>query len=639
MATMSASKVAAVLGISPYTGPFTLWQQMAGNVPPEGDSMAFRRGHYLEPAVAAWFADEHPDWTIATTGTWTSATNPRHMASPDRLVHLAPGKIDPTTTELLEIKSTVKGYEWGTPGTDQVPDYYWVQALWQLDVTGLDRCHFGVIGPFLEFTAYVVDYDPVAAKIIRDEVDAFLTSLDARTPPPIDLHPGSLGTVQAMNPGLTGDIVEIPVTIAKTYAAARQAAKDAAAAETAAKALVGDHIGEAKAGACHGITVVTRRPAKAGANPSIYPGQQLDAVLALSDDPTTEVVAAESPLVTQLEATLAQESMAAALREANESWAADEAMLTGAPAGDPLSAAVAEADAADAPRRQALIDAATAAQDAGASGPTPSAPGQGEVANPPATSPTDPTHISTTLATLADQLLHKRRTWMLERFTAVAHIEGAQTYTAHHWPTNVPTNPDAWTHDHIGALIELADHLETFGDAAYPPPDPAAPNAAATIAAHATALPAPPAEPARPDEGTWIDRAYTTQLLERANQLTDTAKATAKTWTDEAAGHHAAFGTIDPGTGRWSQRCLAINTAIVELVTAIDDEHELVDASTRQLLSHTLGTDLRADWPTGAVLGSLTIAQAQLLANLATGFAQGDEQATALVAAAFTRAA
>ena len=74
---MSASKIAAVVGLSPYQSRYSLWMQMAGLAPQPVQTKAMSRGHYLEPAIAAWFADQHPDWTVTTTAvSYTHLTLP-----------------------------------------------------------------------------------------------------------------------------------------------------------------------------------------------------------------------------------------------------------------------------------------------------------------------------------------------------------------------------------------------------------------------------------------------------------------------------------------------------------------------------------------------------------------------------------
>jgi hypothetical protein len=57
--------------------------------PAEIENDQHRRGHYLEPAIVAWFADQHPDWTIRGGGCWQHRDHDWYTASPDRLVTTA----------------------------------------------------------------------------------------------------------------------------------------------------------------------------------------------------------------------------------------------------------------------------------------------------------------------------------------------------------------------------------------------------------------------------------------------------------------------------------------------------------------------------------------------------------------------
>jgi hypothetical protein len=82
---MTASKVAAVLGLSPWQSRFSLWYEMAGAVEHQSGTPQQARGHYLEDGVARWVADQH-GLTLAPGGCWRNRTRPWQVASPDRLV-------------------------------------------------------------------------------------------------------------------------------------------------------------------------------------------------------------------------------------------------------------------------------------------------------------------------------------------------------------------------------------------------------------------------------------------------------------------------------------------------------------------------------------------------------------------------
>lgn len=61
---VGASESAALLGVSPFSTPFTLWHEKAGNIPREdlGDNERVQAGRFLEPAIAAWAGEKWTDW-------------------------------------------------------------------------------------------------------------------------------------------------------------------------------------------------------------------------------------------------------------------------------------------------------------------------------------------------------------------------------------------------------------------------------------------------------------------------------------------------------------------------------------------------------------------------------------------------
>jgi putative phage-type endonuclease len=209
---MSASKIAAVLGLSPWESRFSLYHRMTGAVPNDPGNDNTRRGHYLEPSVAAWFADQLPDHLIEDTGTWLHCERAWQAATPDRLVTDPDGN-----TELLEIKTSSVADGWGDVGTDEIPVYYRAQVIWQLDTLGLRRCHVAVLLPFLDFRAYVVEYDEAEAQLMRDAAQEFLDDIQQGNRPPIDDTTATYQVVRELHPDIDGEEVAIPDALADGY--------------------------------------------------------------------------------------------------------------------------------------------------------------------------------------------------------------------------------------------------------------------------------------------------------------------------------------------------------------------------------------------------------------------------------------
>lgn len=261
--TMSASKVAAVLGLSPYDSPFSLWHRMAGLTPAQEVKAHLARGHYLEPGIAAWFADQHPDWTVAPGDSWAHPEQPLFTASPDRLAYLPDGEV-----RGVEIKTAARDDEWGEAGTDQVPPGYRAQVQWQMAVTGCRTTHVAVLTAFLELREYVVTYDPDDAVFLMERAAAFLDSLPGQPGerrPSIDDHGATYEAVRQLHPDIDGSDVEVDPDVALRYLAAVPAAKAADVELTGAKAALLDQMRTAKRALFADRPIARRQPARGGA--------------------------------------------------------------------------------------------------------------------------------------------------------------------------------------------------------------------------------------------------------------------------------------------------------------------------------------------------------------------------------------
>jgi len=270
---MSASKIAAVVGLSPYESRFSLYHRVAGLVPPEPESEEMRRGHLLEPAVAAWFADQHRDWRVEPTGTWVAPGADWMAASPDRLVTRDDG-----TTVLLECKSSSDSDEWGTPGTDEIPIGYLAQCLWQLHVTGATECHVAVLLPYLSFREYLITYDQAEAEQLVTAAAEFMASLpngSAPRRPNLDEHAATYQAVRELHPDIDGSDAPITAELAAEYLASKADEKAAKARAQGATTAVLDAMGTAKTALTQdGQKVAIRVPGRGDNPPSLRAAKQ-----------------------------------------------------------------------------------------------------------------------------------------------------------------------------------------------------------------------------------------------------------------------------------------------------------------------------------------------------------------------------
>jgi putative phage-type endonuclease len=271
---MSASKIAAVLGLSQYESRFSLWHRMAGLAAPDPDNDIRRRGHYLEPALRAWFRDQHPDWDVQETGTWLHGERDWQAATPDGLVFPPDGP-----TAALECKTAAYFEDWGTPGTDEIPVGYRAQVIWQMDTLGLDTAYISVLNDRLQFLEYVVHYDADEASFMRKAAREFLDSLPggpAEQRPDIDQHSATYAVVKALPEGLIDEPVEIDPLLAERYRAAVAGFKAAEDEKRECTSRVLDAIGNRKHADCLTERIATRAVKKdTGATHSLTPARGL----------------------------------------------------------------------------------------------------------------------------------------------------------------------------------------------------------------------------------------------------------------------------------------------------------------------------------------------------------------------------
>jgi len=256
---MTSSKVAAIMGVSTYDSPRSMWHKMRNELPEEPQTDVQARGHYLEPAILAWWRDHNGigegEFTLQplyVQDGWAAAT-------PD-MVACHPVE----DTVLVEAKSARDLDEWGTPGTDEIPTGYLIQTYWQMHVSGVHTCYVPVLGAFLDFEEYVVHYDSEIGAALEQRCRDFFESVRANQPPELDDSPATYDALRKLYRTLDDSSVEIERDVAAEYLDALADRKSAEARERKAKATVLDLVGANRYATCGGVRVARRQPNKTG---------------------------------------------------------------------------------------------------------------------------------------------------------------------------------------------------------------------------------------------------------------------------------------------------------------------------------------------------------------------------------------
>jgi predicted phage-related endonuclease len=261
-ALVTASKVPALLGLSPWDSPLSMWLKMAGRAPWDAESQAMRRGNMLENAVLDWWLADNPNvsemerqpWHQLQDETWCGAT-------PDMRVIGADGE-----PEFVDAKTTTDDEEawWDGP-----PAHYLTSSMWQLAMAPhVQRVRLAVLfGRRLTLRTFTVERDDELCGALIDRAREFHLSLAADEPPPLSGMACEYDAIRKAHPEIDrGETATIPADLAAEYVTAYRATK----ALPAIQAAVLDAMGRAQYAADPDGNRIARRQPSNGDAVALY---------------------------------------------------------------------------------------------------------------------------------------------------------------------------------------------------------------------------------------------------------------------------------------------------------------------------------------------------------------------------------
>jgi len=230
---VTASEIAILMGLSPYSSPYALYHQKLGILPPEDETAAMERGKVLEPYIAEKFAGMHPEHVVLGDGRglWRHADRNWQMATPDRTLHQPCGDgfggsghfTQPRA--VLECKVDGGSDEWGEEGTGEIPVHYRCQVLWQCRVMDVRRWYAVALRVRdWRIRVYTGEIDAAAVadlELMETEALAFLDRIDRQDAPDIDWRPATIAALKTLHPSVDDDVTAgIGPQLADRYEAA-----------------------------------------------------------------------------------------------------------------------------------------------------------------------------------------------------------------------------------------------------------------------------------------------------------------------------------------------------------------------------------------------------------------------------------
>jgi putative phage-type endonuclease len=194
---IGGSDIAACASLSSWTSPITLWAKKTGQIPDEvTPNMSMKLGTILEEPILQLFADEHPELTILTTGTWANKTYPWMRANPDGLYLDADGNWG-----IVEVKFS-RDY-W-----TQVPQSYRAQVLWYMKVFGIKQAKLVALAGS-SYQEYDIEWDQFEADTLFEAAVRFRQACLDLKMPDWDGSNSTLETVRALNPNIEDGEVDL----------------------------------------------------------------------------------------------------------------------------------------------------------------------------------------------------------------------------------------------------------------------------------------------------------------------------------------------------------------------------------------------------------------------------------------------
>ncbi|MCD8313185.1 MAG: YqaJ viral recombinase family protein [Bacteroidales bacterium] len=170
-AGIGSSEVATIVGLNPFETPYQLWRRKRGMDGPKEETFAMKAGHYLEDAVAQFWADETGgeiirrsaiDWLVV------SKDHPYMRVSPDRTYWPQGAKHNAENKGILECKTTQRKIT-----NDDVPKHWFCQLQYQLGIAGLNEGYVAWLCSGREFGYQHYLFNPEFFGWLCGEVERF----------------------------------------------------------------------------------------------------------------------------------------------------------------------------------------------------------------------------------------------------------------------------------------------------------------------------------------------------------------------------------------------------------------------------------------------------------------------------------
>jgi putative phage-type endonuclease len=204
---IGASEAAAVLGLSPYASPLSLFYEKTSGTQVEDDTEVQEWGLLLEPAIAAKYA-QVTKRGVSTPEPYTifrDREQPQFFCTPDRLVTPTRSPVAVWPYHPLQLK--VSAY---FNPKEELPLHWQIQEQHEMMVLGAAGASFAILVAGRKFYHADIERNQSFIDFLREQLEEFWDRVQRDMPPDTDGHRATAEALRRMYPTDRGTAIALP---------------------------------------------------------------------------------------------------------------------------------------------------------------------------------------------------------------------------------------------------------------------------------------------------------------------------------------------------------------------------------------------------------------------------------------------
>jgi predicted phage-related endonuclease len=220
---ITSTDIAGIMRVpDAFAGAAKIYYEKTDPDPDPPDTLSMAIGRHFEAFVADWFTGTFPDLELRPGGLYAADDPPWAMATFDRLAYTRDGELAGPVE--CKTSDTYDGY--GPDGSDEIPERYVAQDIWEMFIAGTDRVWMPVLFTHTrKIRCYLIRRDADADADITamlEQGEAFLRRVARRDPPPVDWRPETAAALKRVYARVIDVDVVIPDGLARRLRAAHR---------------------------------------------------------------------------------------------------------------------------------------------------------------------------------------------------------------------------------------------------------------------------------------------------------------------------------------------------------------------------------------------------------------------------------